>query len=227
VDQDTLIRAVWDANAAAWTTAVRGGSIRSRRVATDAAIVDAVLARRPQRVLDIGCGEGWMARALSMHGVDVLGLDGAPALVEQARNAGGGTFRVMTQEALGEGALMERFDVVVCNFALFGKDVVERLLARMPQWLAPSGVFVMQTLHPASVPGHAGDRDGWRSGSWNGCGAGFEAAPPWYFRTLDSWLALLRASRLCLLERHEPRDPDDGKPLSLLLMAGADGSALS
>ncbi|MEA2569665.1 MAG: hypothetical protein QOI24_1666 [Acidobacteriota bacterium] len=54
----------WVANAAAWSDAVRQGKIGSRRVATDAAIIDAVTSLNPQRVLDLGCGEGWLTREL-------------------------------------------------------------------------------------------------------------------------------------------------------------------
>lgn len=218
MDEEARIRACWDANAAAWAEAVRGGGIRSRRVATDAAIVDAVLARRPRSVLDIGCGEGWLARALAEQGVDVLGVDAAEALIDQAR-ARGGRFRVLSQEALAQDTLDQRFDVVACNFALFGQTVVERLLAQLPSLLEPGGAFVMQTLHPPTACGDAPYRDGWRDGSWIGCGDGFDEAPPWYFRTVSSWLALLQASGLQLAEMYEPVDPDTGHPLSLLLVA--------
>jgi hypothetical protein len=46
----------WQDNAGAWTAAIRTSAIESRRVATDAAILGAVLDRRPQRVFDLGCG---------------------------------------------------------------------------------------------------------------------------------------------------------------------------
>ncbi|MNQ53832.1 hypothetical protein D3C85_678820 [compost metagenome] len=42
----------WRANALAWTQAVRESRIESRRLATELAIVEAVLARQPVRVLD-------------------------------------------------------------------------------------------------------------------------------------------------------------------------------
>lgn len=219
MDRETRIRACWDANAAAWTEAVRGGGIRSRRVATDAAIVDAVRARRPRTVLDIGCGEGWLARVLAGQGVEVLGVDGSGALVELARAAGGGRFRVLTQEALGEKGLDERFDVVTCNFALFGKAVVERLLARVPDMLQPDGAFIMQTLHPPTACAGDGYHDGWRGGSWQGCGEGFREAPPWYFRTRESWLALLAGSGLEVREERVPKEPQTDAPLSWLLVA--------
>jgi 2-polyprenyl-3-methyl-5-hydroxy-6-metoxy-1,4-benzoquinol methylase len=88
---DALVRS-WSRNAEAWTRTVREGGIESRRLVTDAAIVRAVLERRPERVLDLGCGEGWLARALAEHGLAVVGLDGSPELVEAARRAGGGEF---------------------------------------------------------------------------------------------------------------------------------------
>lgn len=50
----------WQANADAWTAAVREQRIESRRQVTDAAI----LALAPLRILDLGCGEGWLRRTV-------------------------------------------------------------------------------------------------------------------------------------------------------------------
>src|ERR1700693_2164362 len=69
----------------AWTSSVRQGQIESRRLITDRSVIDAVLSCKPATVLDIGCGEGWLARALSRHGIRVTGLDAVPALIEQAK----------------------------------------------------------------------------------------------------------------------------------------------
>src|SRR5690349_24530092 len=91
----------WQTNAVPWTSAVREERIESRRLVTDRAIVDAVLSRQPQSVLDLGCGEGWLVRALSAQGVQrVIGVDVVPVLVEQARATGGGEFHVASYEAI-------------------------------------------------------------------------------------------------------------------------------
>ena len=41
----------------------------------------AVLALQPERVLDLGCGEGWLCRALLANEIEAVGIDGVPELV--------------------------------------------------------------------------------------------------------------------------------------------------
>jgi len=47
-DNRQQIERSWRANAAAWSDAVRGGRIESRRVATDRAMLEAIDARAPR-----------------------------------------------------------------------------------------------------------------------------------------------------------------------------------
>ena len=115
------LRRSWIANASAWSVAVREHRIESRRTVTDAAIVAAVLAQNPRRVLDVGCGEGWLARALSAHGIDVTGIDASAPLIEAARALGGGEFLEVSYEAL------------IANPSLMG----ERLRRRRRELLDP------------------------------------------------------------------------------------------
>ncbi len=209
----------WQANALAWERAVREERIESRRLATDQAIVDAVLARSPRTAIDVGCGEGWLARALAAQGVQVIGVDVVPALVESARAKGGGDFRVLSYEDIAAGALRERADVVVCNFSLLGGASVDALLAAVPGLLASGGRLIVQTLHPlmAAEP----YADGWREGSWVGCGEGFGEAAPWYFRTLGGWVSAFERAGLDLRDLVEPLHPHTGRPASVIFIAGA------
>jgi SAM-dependent methyltransferase len=115
----------WELNATAWTAAVRTGGIPSRRLVTDQAILAAVASCAPRNVLDIGCGEGWLARALAAQGIAVLGVDVVPELIAQARAASGGDFRCLSYEALAAGELGQRVDLAVCNFSLLGKESTE------------------------------------------------------------------------------------------------------
>jgi trans-aconitate methyltransferase len=220
---ESHILASWAANAAAWTKAVRNREIESRVRATDAAVVAAVLECRPRTVLDLGCGEGWLAHALAERGLEVLGVDAIPALIDQARAAGGkARFEVASYEQIAASGLDgRRFDVVACNFALFGEDSVPTLLGRVPDLLAERGSFVVQTLHPLIATGDQPYADGWREGSWAGFSQAFTDPAPWYFRTLGTWVAMLRDAGLALVELREPVDPRTGKPASVIFVSQA------
>jgi 2-polyprenyl-3-methyl-5-hydroxy-6-metoxy-1,4-benzoquinol methylase len=210
----------WHSNAEAWTAAVRERRIDSRTLVTDQAIVDAVRSRSPRCVLDIGCGEGWLGRALAASGIDLLGIDVVPGLISQAQEGGGGEFRVASYEEAATGTLGFTADVAVCNFSLLGKDSVETIFKAIPSLLNTGGAFIIQTLHPVVACGEAPYRDGWREGSWAGFSCDFTDPAPWYFRTLDSWLALFRRHGLQLLQLREPLDPRSQRPASVIFIAG-------
>ncbi|WP_229507779.1 bifunctional 2-polyprenyl-6-hydroxyphenol methylase/3-demethylubiquinol 3-O-methyltransferase UbiG [Massilia sp. Dwa41.01b] len=185
---DARILASWSHNVAPWVDAVRRQEIASRALVTDAAIVAAVRARSPRTGVDLGCGEGWLVRALPE--VEMVGVDAIAALVESARAAGGGDFRQLAYEDIAAGALQLAADVAICNFSLIGKEATEGLLRAAPGYLRPGGTLIVQTVHPLMACGDAPYLDGWRPGSWAGFSDAFRDAPPWYFRTLGSWVAL-------------------------------------
>jgi len=216
---DARIVDSWRKNASPWTTAVRENQIASRALVTNKAIVDAVLSRSPRTVLDIGCGEGWLARALAEHGVSAVGVDVVPALIEQARKAGGGEFRISSYEDIAAGRLDVSVDLVVANFSLIGKESVEGVIRRAPSLLNSRGSLVIQTLHPVASCGDESYADGWRTGSWAGFSEEFSDPAPWYFRTMESWEVLLADSGFRILETREPVHPETGKPASVIFIA--------
>lgn len=221
MDAEARIARVWRDNAEAWQRAVREGRIASRREVTDQAILQAVLALRPRRVIDSGCGEGWLARALAQRGVAVCGIDAEPGLIAAARQADPqGDYRVLDYARLA-AAELPRADVVVCNFSLLGEASVDALLAAVPRLLHGDGRLLVQTLHPRSLGEQASD--GWREGSWAGCGEGFGEAAPWYFRSLAGWRRSLQRAGLRLESIGESCHAD-GRPASLLLQAAVPGA---
>lgn len=212
---DAAILEAWSRNANPWTAAVRGGEIESRTLVTNAAIVDAVRSRAPRTGVDLGCGEGWLVRALPE--VAMVGVDAIAGLVDGAHAAGGGEFRVMSYEDIAAGKLALAVDVAVANFSLIGKDAVDGLFAAAPSYLRAGGALIVQTVHPLMACGDAPYADGWRTGSWAGFSDDFQDAPPWYFRTVSSWIALFARHCLQLAEMREPLHPRTGKPVSLIL----------
>lgn len=208
----------WNSNAAAWTAAVRQGEIASRRLTTDQAIVTAILDHSPHRVLDIGCGEGWLARELARHSIEVIGIDATAALIEAARQAGGADFRLLDYAQLASGALGLQVDMAVANFSLLGHESVEKLFSTLPALLHENGLFIVQTLHPLRVSAEAAYRDGWRNGSWQGFSSVFTDPSDWYFRTVQSWIQLFICNGFRLIELREPLDPRSQQPASLILI---------
>lgn len=208
----------WDVNADAWTRAVREGQIASRRLATDAAIVAAVRERAPRRVLDVGCGEGWLVRALATEGIEVVGVDASAPLVESARALGGGVFYTWSyaEIAAHPASLGDDYDAVVCNFSLLGEEL-DPLLRALHSRLAPGGALLIQTVHPWAACGEEPYRDGWRTESFDRFGAAFPAAMPWFFRTVASWMDVVRRAGFQVGDVRGPVHPESGAPLSLLL----------
>ncbi len=219
-DRSARMLQSWDSNADAWTDAVRERRIASRRAGTDDAIVAAVLASKPASVLDVGCGEGWLARALAAQRCRVVGIDGSEALVASARSLGGGTFVAMKYEAIGVRAaeIGAPFDVAVCNFSLLDAELAP-VLDALRGVLAARGRLVIQTVHPWVACGDAPYVDGWREETFASFGGGFTAPMPWYFRTLASWVDAIGASRFAIERIVEPVDAESGRPLSLLIEA--------
>lgn len=221
-DGAAAVRDVWDINAAAWARAVREGAIASRKRGTDRAILDAVAALPPGPVLDAGCGEGWLARALAAESRHVTGFDGSEALVAHAKAGGGGSFHCASYEALiTDPALCPGpFIGIVCNFALFAAGL-QPLLGAFTSRLAPGGTLLIQTVHPQVAERSSEEPEGWQVETFREMGEGFEAPLRWYRRTRESWLRELSAAGFRVRPPHEPKDAETGSPLSLLLAADA------
>lgn len=204
-------------NALPWVTAVRMGEIESRLLVTNKAITDVILSQKPNTVLDIGCGEGWLVRELNKAEIKSIGIDAVAELIEHAQNEGGGKFKTISYDGITKGEVKEKFDVIVCNFSLLGKESVDNLFQYMPSMLNTDGAFIIQTIHP-EVDGDENYKDGWREGSWAGFNAEFSDPAPWYYRTLDSWKSLFIRNGLKLREILEPLNEKTNAPASIIFI---------
>jgi len=208
----------WHDNANAWTTAVRTDQIASRRLVTNQAIIDAVLERKPQSVLDLGCGEGWLAGQLASKGLSVLGVDGVAELTHAAQLQYGDAveFATLSYAQVPSSLAEQRFDLIVCNFSLLGDESVAALLRALPALLNEAGGILIQTLHPDTLAETQGNSDGWRRETWQGIGEGFSGSAPWYYRSRGSWLALFKSCHWQLAYSKEPLHPQTQLPASII-----------
>jgi 2-polyprenyl-3-methyl-5-hydroxy-6-metoxy-1,4-benzoquinol methylase len=99
--------------------------------------------RPPARVLDVGCGPGWLAAALTAQGHTVTGVDvvADPGAHDRMATFVHADVEAGLPEAAGDG-----FDVVVAADVIEHVRRPERLLAQMVDRLNPGGTVV------ASVP---------------------------------------------------------------------------
>jgi 2-polyprenyl-3-methyl-5-hydroxy-6-metoxy-1,4-benzoquinol methylase len=209
----------WMKNVSPWIRAVREGEITSRTQVTNLAIIEAVIDCRPESVLDVGCGEGWLVRELEALDISAQGIDAVSALIAAAREAGQGSFQELAYEQIFADAFAEKFDLLVCNFSLLGDESVVHLFQQAPGLLNPAGWFIVQSLHPRVVCAEADYRDGWREGSWQGFNAEFREPAPWYFRTIESWQALFEQNGFEPALTTEPLDPLSQAPASIIFSA--------
>jgi trans-aconitate methyltransferase len=138
-----------------------------------------------ETILDLGCGDGVLAAEIQRLGATVIGVDGAPAMVEAARKLGIDA-RLMDAQILD---LPERFDAVFSNAALHWMPNAAAVVQGVQRHLKAGGRFV------GEMGGHGNvaavvtailavlERHGI---------AGV-ALYPWYFPTAEEYAALLES----------------------------------
>ena len=215
---DQSITASWRKNVAPWVSAIENGEIESRVEVTNQAVLDAISKEKPSSLLDIGCGEGWLIREFVKVGVKCAGMDVVPEFSEYIHRSGA-EFIQLSYEEFKSDKFQKKFDILVCNFSLLGKESVENIMITSKELLKDEGAFIVQTIHPVEVSNDKNYVDGWREGSWAGFGNEFVEPAPWYFRTMESWNALFRKAGYSDLSISEPRHPITGNRLSVLFTA--------
>lgn len=214
-DDAQIIRS-WDINAASWIKAIKNREIESRNLVTNEAVISLIIKSHPDNILDLGCGEGWLANELASRGYRVFGIDGIKKLIDQAKISGDAGFDVCSYENLMKYIFKERFDCVVCNFSLIGKESTQAAIQSSSCLLRNKGRLIVQTLHPQIACGDLPYAEGWRLGSWSGFSNDFTEPAPWYFRTIESWITLFNDNNFKNIKMYEPMNPRTCKPASII-----------
>lgn len=115
------------------------------------AIMKRLKLTKGMRVLDLGCGQGRMSIALAKQGLQVVGYDGSPDLLEEAKRRaaeqGADVAFVLgdMRELQGEG----EFDAVINIGTAFGyiedEEGDREIVRRVQQALKPGGCFLQET----------------------------------------------------------------------------------
>lgn len=103
-------------------------------------------------ILDLGCGEGRLARELRSRGETVVGVDASSAMIDLAREADpDGDYRVADAAALPFEA--GAFELVVAFMSLQDIDDPERAIAEAGRVLGPERPLCLAVTHPTSTAG--------------------------------------------------------------------------
>ncbi len=179
------------------------------------------------RLLDLGCGTGYLARKLARRGATVTGIDLTEPLIAHARSR-------EAEEPLGiiyyvaDAACLDRlgdatFDVVMSNMVLMATPDAEGAIREAGRVLRPGGRFVASMKHPCFDTGSA---SGWLVETTNRTvtisrkvtryrephadtvpwpvGEGERRETPEYHRPLSWYVRTLRAAGLAVTEFEEP-----------------------
>jgi 2-polyprenyl-3-methyl-5-hydroxy-6-metoxy-1,4-benzoquinol methylase len=165
--------------------------------------------RRPMRVLDVGCGPGWLAEALQAQGHHVTGVD----LAEEPGTAQRMDRFVQADLEQGLPDVGGGFDVVVAADVVEHMRAPDRLLAQMVDRLRPGGTII------ASVPnfGHWYPRGRTAVGLFDYDQRGILDATHLRFFTRRSFLRLIKQAGLEPLDHRHTGLPFDA------LGVGTDG----
>lgn len=93
-----------------------------------------------ERILDLGCGDGFLTRRIAESGATVIGVDASPHMIAAARE-GGVDAHLHNGESL---PFVNEFDAVFSNAALHWMNDHEAMLAGVYRALKPGGRFVAE-----------------------------------------------------------------------------------
>ena len=215
---DQKIIESWNKNSAEWVRVVDNDQIESRKF-TNTAIENEVKKLSGGKIIDIGCGEGWLTRSMTAMGKNASGIDAIEQLLLSARTKGPETYHQMRYEdiILGKPIPGGPYDAAVFNFCLYQKDGLDRLLMATKNQLSSEGEILIQTLHPFFLFDNGlAYKSQTISNSWKGLPGNFIDGHEWYARTFEDWVDTITESGLKISGCREIVNSEK-RPVSLIL----------
>jgi 2-polyprenyl-3-methyl-5-hydroxy-6-metoxy-1,4-benzoquinol methylase len=194
------IKTSWEINATEWIKVLDDQQIASRKF-TNKAIIGVLKNAESKNILDIGCGEGWLTRAMTQMGKTAVGIDATASLLTNARKKGKEIYHQLSYEDIVEGKKIPEapFDTAVFNFCIYQNEELIPLLKELKNSVVVQGEIIIQTLHPFFlIQNQLPYQSQWIDDSWKGLSGNFINGHPWYARTFEDWTSDFHKSGLVL-----------------------------
>ena len=114
--------------------------------------LDGIVPPAGHRTLDLGCGEGRVARDLASRGHLVVGVDASPTMVSHARDADSAG-RYLVADAAALPFRDAGFDLIVAYNTLMDFDDLPAAMSEAARVLEPGGRLCVCVLHPTAEAG--------------------------------------------------------------------------
>ncbi|MHA1137319.1 MAG: class I SAM-dependent methyltransferase [Candidatus Thorarchaeota archaeon] len=232
------IQKQWEDNAEAFANLIAGSGTPHHKNILNPCVEELLGDVKGKRLLDAGCGEGYLARYYTKKGADVVAIDLSPSLIEASEiitdNEGLEVDYRVGDVCHVESIPNETFDIVLSNLVLLNIPYLEDALKEYFRVLKTGGHLVFSIVHPAFNfygPGkwEMGEKDPEtkrREGLFfkvdnyfdeeeyerywrTRKGKKFPAPISFFHRTLATYLNAINTSGFNLVEFREPQPIDD------------------
>lgn len=141
----------WDALAPYWLTVEEENYHHKYRILPE--VYRMLNVRKDEKILDVACGKGDIARYLVRNGAKVTGIDISKmldyAVEREEKEKLGINYIKLNAENLIDRFERASFDKVVCNMALMDIENYKATIQQISLILKENGIFVFSITHPA------------------------------------------------------------------------------
>lgn len=211
----------WERNAPFWIRIMREHLDPFRNEVTNATLLNVLPQKGGKRILDVGCGEGYLSRLMAQRKMKVWGVDLSPALIKAAKEEEqktplGISYKVADMRKIP--FLPSSFDVVVSNQSMHEIDSPQVALLEFSRLLARKGKLILLFLHPCfdfwqkkgettSISGHYFKAQKIQKPHY--LVGGIQSPAPYFYLhlPLEEWVRIINEAGFSIKNILEPKPP--------------------